>query len=155
MKQRVALRTVKKRTFYLSLVLTLAAVLCAGSSWAAVCSFNAAASAMAFGVLDPALATNVTVNTIVRYRCAGAPPRNFAITDNDGLYETGPNLNRMRHAVTPTEFIPYALTYVPAAGVTPGPGWQNLTVTGVVQGVNYQDAAQGNYSDSVILTILP
>lgn len=157
MRPRAVLRAVKKKTFSLSFIVTLTVLVCAGvgTDAFAVCSFNVAASSLAFGALDPALGTNVTVNTVIQYRCVGGPPpRPFTVTDDDGLYETGPNLNRMRHTVTPTEFIPYTFSYVPAAGASPN-GWWPLTMTGTVQGVNYQNAAEGSYSDSVTLTILP
>ncbi len=156
MRSQGVLRKVNKGRF--SAVIILASAIFAAATTdagATVCRFRAGAPAIAFGNLDPGLGTNVIVNTVVQYRCRFGPPWNFAISDDDGLYETGPNLNRMRNTATPTEFLPYALTYAPAAGVVPNQTWQVLTITGAVQGVNYQDAAQGNYTDSVTLTILP
>jgi spore coat protein U-like protein len=79
----------------------------------------------------------------------------FFISDDDGLYETGPNANRMRHTTLGTEYIPYTFTLNPTSGTVPKNSTQTLTITGTVNGVTYQDAATGNYSDTVVITLAP
>jgi hypothetical protein len=80
----------------------------------------------------------------------------FFIGDDDGLYETGQNANRMRHTSVTTEYLPYNFTLNPQSGTIMG-NWANhtLTITGTVRGVDYQDARSGNYSDRVVVSIEP
>ena len=80
----------------------------------------------------------------------------YFIGDDDGLYETGPNANRMRHTSVTTEYLPYNFALSPQSGTITG-NWANytLTITGTVRGVDYQNAAMGNYSDRVVISIEP
>ena len=72
------------------------------------CKFNSATAALAFGTLESANPVNKTVSTTITFRCAGKDLNaTFFISDDDGLHETGPNANRMRHATSLTEYIPY------------------------------------------------
>jgi spore coat protein U-like protein len=120
------------------------------------CKFNSATSALNFGSLDAANPVNKTVATSVVFRCIGsAPNATFLITDNDGLYETGLNANRMRHTTVTTQYLPYSLTYNPQTSTVPKGVDQTLTISGTVLGVDYQDAYVGSYSDTVVLTIEP
>lgn len=90
------------------------------------------------------------------FRCSSSDKFvTFFISDDDGLYETGPDQNRMRHTITPTEYLPYSLTLSPTSGTIPKNDDQTLTITGTVRGADYQDALAGNYSDTVTLTISP
>lgn len=79
----------------------------------------------------------------------------FSISDDDGLYETGPNANRMRHATILTEYLPYSFTLNPTTGTVPRNVNQTLTISGMVRGVDYQDASVGAYSDTVVISIVP
>ena len=120
------------------------------------CKFNSATAAIPFGTLDPTNPVDKTVNTSITFRCAGsAPNATFFISDNDGLYETGPNANRMRHTTIGTEYIPYTFTLNPTSGTVPKNSTQTLIISGTVKGVAYQEAAAGNYSDRVIITLAP
>ena len=120
------------------------------------CKFNSATAAIPFGTLDPTNPVDKTVNTPITFRCAGSSPMaTFFISDDDGLYETGPNANRMRHATLATEYIPYVFTLNPISGTVPKNSTQTLTISGTLKGVAYQNAAAGNYSDTVVITLAP
>jgi spore coat protein U-like protein len=120
------------------------------------CKFNSATAALAFGNLDAANPTNKTVNTSITFRCMGSSPMaTFFMSDDDGLYETGPNANRMRHTTIGTEYIPYLFSLSPPSGTVPKNTVQALTITGTVNGVDYENAATGTYSDTVVITLNP
>jgi spore coat protein U-like protein len=120
------------------------------------CKFNSATAAIPFGTLDPTNPVDKTVNTFITFRCAGSSSMaTFFISDDDGLYETGPNANRMRHATFVTEYIPYVFTLNPISGTVPKNSTQTLSISGTVNGVAYQDVAAGNYSDRVVITLAP
>jgi len=120
------------------------------------CKFNSNTATLNFANLDPANPVDTTINTSITFRCGGsAPNATFSITDDDGLYETGPDMNRMRHTTIPTEYLPYSLALSPTSGTVPKNTNQTLTITGTVRGVDYQNAAMGSYSDTVVITIEP
>jgi hypothetical protein len=120
------------------------------------CKFNSKTSNLNFGNLDPANPIDKTTSTSITFRCGGsAPNATFSITDDDGLYETGPDANRMRHTTITTEYLPYSLTLNPTSGTVPKNTDQTLTITGKVKGVDYQDALAGSYSDTVVISIAP
>lgn len=79
----------------------------------------------------------------------------FAITEDGGLFGSGPGTNRMRHAAVLSEYLPYRLALNPDSGIVPKNARQTLTITGTVLGADYQDSSAGNYSDTVVVTILP
>jgi hypothetical protein len=120
------------------------------------CRFTTATAALAFGTLEVANPVDKTVNTSIIFRCGGSMPiATYFISDDDGLYETGVNANRMRHTTLGAEYIPYTFTLSPRTGNVPKNTQQQLTITGTVYGFDYKDAAAGDYSDSVIITIVP
>jgi spore coat protein U domain-containing protein, fimbrial subunit CupE1/2/3/6 len=121
------------------------------------CKFSTnTASNLDFGTLNPASGSTVVQSTSFNARCEGsANPATFTITQNSGLHETGPGLNRMRHVSVATEFIPYSLAINPSSGTVPKGEIFPITVTGTVLGPSYQNALVGNYSDTVVLTIDP
>ena len=120
------------------------------------CAVTTAPAPLNFGNLDPALGTDVIVTTVVNIRCTGAGqnPITFTVTDDDGLYETGANANRMSNSTYPSEYLPYSFTYTtPVSGnkgqVIP------VTITGTVLGTLYQNASLGAYIDRVTITVAP
>jgi len=120
------------------------------------CKFNSASSTLNFGALNPLNSVDVTANASIIFVCRGsAPIATFFISDDDGLHETGPNANRMRHATVLTEYLPYDLTLSPTTATVPKNANQTLTVTGTVRAVDYQSAYVGSYADTVIITIAP
>jgi hypothetical protein len=125
------------------------------------CWFTTETSALNFGNLDPSNPVDVNASTTVNFRCWRGLfiwfPVTFFIGDDDGLYETGTDANRMRHATVTTEFLPYSFSLNPASGTVTGNPTVNrtLTISGTVRGVDYQDALMGNYSDTVVISIEP
>ncbi len=129
----------------------------AGTATAATCTFNSSPQPLSFGNLDPGIGADVVVTANLTVLCAGsgAPPT-IALSDDDGLYKTGVNANRMINLTCPlgTTYLPYSLTYV-----SPIAGKKNqtitMTVTGTVLGSVYQDACLGVYADTVTFTVTP
>ncbi len=121
-----------------------------------ICKFNSATSTLNFGAVNGSSSVDVTASTTITYRCLGsAPVATYAITQNSGLYKTGPSANRMRHTTITTEYLPYTLTLNPVSGTVPKNTPQTLTITGTLKAVDYQTVAAGAYSDSVVVTIIP
>jgi spore coat protein U-like protein len=121
-----------------------------------ICKFNTVNAALNFGALDPGNSTDVTQSTSVQFVCNGsAPIAAFAFTTNDGLYETGPGANRMRHTTVTTAFLPYTLSLSPTNGTVPKGVNQTLTIDGKVSALNYQPALAGNYADTVVISLNP
>lgn len=113
-------------------------------------------TALAFGGLDPTSNVDKVASVSIPYSCGGGPNPgvSWGVTSDDGLYETGPGAPRMRHAVTPAEFLKYSLNF-PLFGTVPKNTNQTLTVTGTVFVADIKNAAVGDYLDTVVLTIAP
>lgn len=121
-----------------------------------ICKLNSNSSTVSFGTLDPGNPVDITANASIGFVCRGsAPIATFIVTDDDGLHETGPDANRMRHASVLTEYLPYRLTLAPTSGTAPKNAPQSLVVTGTVQGIDYSNAYAGSYSDTVVVSLLP
>jgi len=121
-----------------------------------LCKFRSTSAALDFGVLDPGNAVDVTMATSLEFRCMGSSPiATYAISDDDGMHETGPNTNRMGHLSVPTEFLPYGMTVSPDSGMVPKGEYRTLTVSGTVRGPDYRNSLPGTYSDTVVITINP
>lgn len=128
-----------------------------GPASAATCSFNSSPQPLSFGNLDPGIGADVVVTANLTVLCGGSgPPPNINLSDDDGLYKTGVNANRMINSTCPlgTAYLPYSLTYL-----SPVAGKKNqtitVTVTGTVLGSVYQDACLGVYNDTVTFTVSP
>ncbi|MEW6375531.1 MAG: spore coat protein U domain-containing protein [Thermodesulfobacteriota bacterium] len=118
------------------------------------CRFNSATSTLAFGGLDPSSGLAVNASTSTTFWCT----RNatYSVTDDDGLNETAPDANRMQHTSSPTEYIPYTFSYNPTTGNGQGRTSPiTLNISGTVAFADYQDAAAGDYSDTVVISITP
>ncbi len=133
--------------------LTVSAVVLSRSN----CRFvNGPAMNLNFGALDPGNPVDVSRSATVDYVCRGsAPIATFAFEDDGGRNETAPGARRMRHATLAAEYLPYDLTYSPPSGTVPRNVRRTLTVTGTVNGSDYTGIAAGNYSDTVVISILP
>jgi spore coat protein U-like protein len=118
------------------------------------CKFSSPTAALAFGVL-PAPAADTTVSAPLNFWCTTGAT--YTITDDDGLYKTGLNANRMRSTgAGPAQFMPYSFSYAPASGTGTGPSTPiTLTITGTVLGTNYASLPGDVYQDTVTLTINP
>lgn len=120
------------------------------------CSFtNDGPTALAFGAIDAWSSADKTANATTTFKCVGSSAiASYFISSNDGLYSTGSDSPRMRHATTLTEFLPYTLNF-PQSGNAPKNQQQTLTITGTVQPSGFANAAPGAYADTVTLTIAP
>jgi spore coat protein U-like protein len=119
------------------------------------CKFRSGPATVNFGALDPGNTTDITQTASMQFRCNGsAPMATFAFSTDDGLYETGPGANRMKHA-TETEYLPYSLSLSPVSGTVPKGVEQTLTISGTVTSSNYRSAYAGNYRDTVVISITP
>lgn len=109
-----------------------------------------------FGIVDPLNPVNLTVSASLIIRCSGsAPNATFFITDDDGLYETGPNAGRMRHATDLTQYMSYSLSLTPDTATIPRNTNQTITITATLNGAAYQNAIAGVYTDTVTVNIIP
>lgn len=123
------------------------------------CVFKTTTATLAFGTLTPSIPIDTTVSTALTFRCMGSDPVvTYIISDDSGLYETGPGANRMVNTTFPGNYLPYSLTLSPATGSFPKetpPTDHTVTVTGKVMGTDYQFAYPGSYTDTVSISILP
>ena len=120
------------------------------------CKFMAASAALNFGSLDPANSGDAIINSTITFRCGGSTPNaTFAISQDDGLYETGPGANRMQNTTVTTEYLPYTVTLNPFSNTVPRNVVQTLTISGSIQASDYQNAYIGSYSDTVVISIAP
>jgi spore coat protein U-like protein len=121
------------------------------------CWITANNANLGFGVLDPGNPMDVTRNATLDFRCLGLSSVTYAVTDDDGLYETGPDRNRMRRTAAPVAYLPYSMDVSPRTATVSGNPLvlRTLTITGTVRGADYLGASPGNYSDTVLLTINP
>lgn len=121
------------------------------------CQFSAAGATLGFGDLPftaAGIAQGRSTSTTLNFWCTSGAA--YTITDDDGLYETGLNLNRMQSTTLGApEYIDYTLTYNPATGTGLGPGTPiTLTIDGTV-GATYTNNSPDSYTDTVTLTINP
>ncbi|MHC1697415.1 MAG: spore coat protein U domain-containing protein [Geobacteraceae bacterium] len=120
------------------------------------CKFNSAASAIDFGALDPGNTTDVVKSTTVDFVCHGsAPLATYAISTDDGRYESGFGAYRMRNSLQLTEYLPYSLSLTPTTGTIPKNATRTLTITGTVTSQDYRAAYAGNYADTVVISLTP
>ena len=157
-------------TKHILLSILLLATIAGGTALAASFNFTASAVVLSknqcrflsnnitldFGNLDPTSGVPVNASTTVNFRCQGsAPIASYSISDDDGMYETGPNANRMRHTVNAAQYIPYTLNMNPTSGNIPKNVTQTLTINGSISGAAYSTAEIGSYTDLVVISILP
>ena len=121
------------------------------------CFFLSGNSSLNFGNIDPASPADITAGTNINFFCLGSfrTPAVFYISQDGGLYKTGPGANRMRNTTIATEYLPYSLFLNPVTASVLNWSLQTLTITGVVKASDFQNAYVGNYSDTVVVSILP
>lgn len=125
------------------------------------CQVTSAPGLLNFGTIDPSGASNVVASTTFAMKCTKSTV-STAASDNGGLYFSG--TKRMRHSVTPTAYLPYAISYSGDVGFT-GQGFggaaaaQTVTVNGTVTPAQFQNALVTTgaqvYSDTVTITVNP
>ncbi len=130
---------------------------CAGTGDAS-CRFSSTPTPLNFGNLNPANSIDVNATSTVTIRCnpsVGLPnPAPYTISDDSGLYSLAPGQLRMRNATNIAVYLPYTFTYA-TSGIIPLNTNMNITFTGTVRAIDYQNAWAGNYSDTVTITINP
>jgi spore coat protein U-like protein len=120
------------------------------------CSISTSNLNLNVGALDPENSIDINVGSSIDFSCNGnAGSTTIAVADDNGMYETGIDLNRMRHLQVTTEFIPYSLTITPPSGPVPLGVGQSLGVTLFISGSDYRNAYAGAYEDTVVVTITP
>jgi spore coat protein U-like protein len=125
------------------------------------CKVTASPGVLDFGTIDPSGGSNVTASVSFAMKCTKGTI-STAASDNGGLNFSG--TKRMKHSVTATAFLPYAIAYSGDVGFA-GQGFgvaalaQTVTVTGTVTPAQYQNAlvttAGQVYSDTVTITVAP
>ena len=120
------------------------------------CQFRSAVgSVLAFGNIDPSSGTSRNASVSLTIRCNGsAGTASYAITANDGLYGVGTGQPRMRHSVTPSEYLPYTLN-APFTGTAAKGVDTVVPITGTITPVQFQNAIAGDFADTVVLTLSP
>lgn len=152
-----------------SCVVAAAACLSNQAALAAInCAFRAPGTlTLAFGNLDPSIGTtavtSLTVGTFQSDQVGDCTPMTQTMTLSAG---NGQNfLGGSRRLASGGDFIPYYIAGSGGGWAGTGPwtrnkpgnkSWSQIPVlTATIQGVDYENAAAGNYSDTVILTISP
>lgn len=119
------------------------------------CNFRTANAALNFGTIDPATSSDVSASASVVVRCVGHDPiATFFITDDDGLYESGPNQHRMMHS-SMAEYLPYEFSLSPESASIPKNTDFTVTINGIIRASAHQNAWPGSYTDTVVLSIMP
>jgi spore coat protein U-like protein len=118
------------------------------------CQFIVANDTLAFGNLDPSVGGDVNrTSSGITFWCT--KNATYSLLDDSGLNEAGVGARRMVNSGDPTEFVPYDIAYT-ASG--PG-GGRNATITlnidGTVVESDYTNAAEGDYVDTVTITLNP
>lgn len=120
-----------------------------GVSANVVGSCTIAGGSIPFGNLNAAGAG--TMNAVVtqpQVNCTNGLA--YAVTDDDGMNESGVNANRMASG---GNFIPYSFTYT-AGGSGIGAA-ANMDIAASIAEADYLGKPAGNYSDTVTLTVTP
>ena len=115
-----------------------------------ICKFSSTSTPLAFGTIDPSLATDKVVPANVKYKCTKG-------TASLGVTATG-GTTRTLTGVTASNLLNYSLAF--SGGTQTGTGFgagQDLTlvVTGTITAAQYQNVAADTYSESVTLNITP
>ncbi len=103
--------------------------------------------------LDPSQGGTQTGNGSLEFWCT--KNASYTVTDDDGLHESGPNGNRVKHQSL-NEYIPYTFSYSPTSGTGNGPQTPiTLSVSASFAQSDYTNASVGSYTDTVTITISP
>lgn len=120
------------------------------------CSFRGGGASLAFGWLDPSVASNVTVPvTVGTLEVGDCNPKaqTLSISADNGLNFSGGS-RRMSDGAG--NFIAYSLSGLPLTMNRPGNNsYATFTFSGTVLGTAYQNASAGTYTDIVIISVTP
>lgn len=115
--------------------------------------FGGTTLTLAFGLIDPMSGTNATAATSTTIRCRGNVPSLVVVAVDGGLNPTGGGMRQLHHETLATERIPYALNVSPQVITIPKNADQTIAITGSIAPADFESAATGSYSDTVILSI--
>lgn len=122
------------------------------------CSFRAKGLSMSFGALDPSSGLNagaVVSPATLSADSAGDCDKAVTMTiDADGgSHYSG---SRRLRSASGSDFIPYTLVGIPISVAGPGNArYTQFTFSGVILWSSYADAPAGNYSDTVMISVIP
>lgn len=103
--------------------------------------------------LDPSVGGTVNGSGSLVFWCT--KNASYTVTDDDGLYETGANANRVFNSAA-SEYIPYTFSYNPTSGTGSGPVSPiTLNITASFAQTDYENASAGSYTDTVTITVNP
>jgi len=124
-----------------------------GVTAAGNCKFRSAAATLNFGSLDPLQGRDVSSSAALTFKCTKGS--SWTVTDDGGLHGGSAGVYRLRHLALDA-YLPYRLTYGNATGTSQGANIvETLTIEGLIRGADFLDARQGNYTDTVTLSINP
>ena len=126
-----------------------------------VCKVTAAPGTLDFGTIDPSGASNATASTTFTMKCSNGTTSTAATDDNGLNFST---TKRLKHSVTATAFLPYAIAYSNDTGFA-GAGFggasasQTVTINGTITPAQYATALATTgaqvYADTVTITVNP
>jgi hypothetical protein len=118
-----------------------------------MCKFSVASTPLAFGAIDPSLASDKVVKANVLYKCTKGTT-SAVVTATGGLTRNMTGLSPLASSDT----LAYTLAFAGGTQVGAGFGTGNdrtLEVTGTITPAQYNNAAAGSYSEDVTLNITP
>ena len=120
------------------------------------CKIDTPNLALAFGAINPAVATTATATATGSVSCTGGkdPTVAVALTLGMGNHSSG-GTRRMQHGTVATEYLSYGASVSPANTVIPKNGGFNFTVSGTILPSAFQDVMAGSYSDTVLISVAP
>ena len=127
---------------------------------AAGCKVSTAPALLDFGTIDPNSAVNAVATQTFAMKCSNGTT-STATTDDNGLNFASATKN-MKHSVTATALLPYALAYTNDTGFV-GAGFSNaaasrvITITGTITPAQFSGALATTgaqvYADTVVISV--
>lgn len=120
------------------------------------CKIDTPNLALAFGTINPAVATTATATATGSVSCSGGKDPTVAVglTLGMGSHSSG-GMRRMQHGTVATEYMTYGASLSPANAIIPKNGSFTFTVNGTVLPSAFQDVMAGSYSDTVSISVAP
>lgn len=120
------------------------------------CKIDTPNLVLAFGNINPALATTATASASGVVSCNGGkdPTVAVALTLGTGNHASG-GMRRMQHAAQTSEYMRYGASVAPANAVIGKNDSFTFTVSGTILAADYQDVMAGSYSDTVLISVAP
>ena len=123
------------------------------ASVTSVCKFVAAPD-LAFGALNPSLATAASATSSIQFYCTKGAT--YSLSAGNGANYDGTALTRRMKGPGATDYIPYSLSLASTTGTGTGKSTPiTVVATGGVANADYINASTGAYTDIVVLSITP